>query len=169
MKCNKCNYDFGTSNPNYCPNCGKKINGEEIKTKYRNIDIFRMCLVDNNKFEEFCGKKLESNIKDIRSWLLKGSVENYFAYCIVAEFDWNRFDYYGKYLGIEHGVIKRASINQIQEMFLNTKCYSNIKLRSLETKVSYQFGINTYRVNWWWYKEECDSAINEIINKYGKE
>lgn len=167
MKCDKCNYDFGNLNPNYCPNCGKKAKKDVINKRYKNIDLFRMCAVDKDRFANFWEKKPSSNIEDIRKWLL-ASTESASVYCIVANYDRDIINVENKYLGTHHGTIKRASVEEIQNMFLHTKSYSNIELRLLETTVSSACSLNKYRENWWWNKEECESAINEIISKNGK-
>lgn len=167
MKCNKCNFDFGGLSPNYCPNCGKRISIDAARKSIQNIDLFRLCTADKDRFEKFFKKMPSLNCEDIRNWLLD-YVENPSAYCIVADYDYVRRNFKGEICS-DHRTAKRASVEEIQSMLLDQDTYSNIKLYSQETLVTKTFGAGKYRENWWWDKQECDSVIRELISRHGKE
>ena len=168
MKWNKCSFDFGGLNPNYCPNCGKRISINVARKSIQNIDLFRLCTADKDRFEAFFKKMPSLNCEDIRNWLLD-YVENPSVYCIVAEYDYVNRNFNGEYVSKEHRTLKRASIQDVQDRFLDSKSYSNIKLYSQETLVTKTFGAGKYRENWWWDKQECESVIHELISRHGKE
>lgn len=169
MNCPKCSFNLGDMQPNYCPNCGKKIvvMPQTSTKKFRRVDY--LGLLDREHFSDFWNTLSQLDVNDAYTWLQSQQPAT-FVYVIEMSYNFLLRDVNGKLLREEKDQRhKRLSVECVMKNIVDKNHYRNCKLRPTKFELSKTFSPYKCGNNWWWTKEDCQKAIEDIVEKVKKE
>lgn len=167
MNCPKCNYDFGTLEPKYCPNCGKKVAPKEEKpNNFRNLDYLRFA--DYPRFTECLQSApvLDPCSKEFFEWAFAphDPVE---VYVIKAEMTVLLRNHSGSLRDTWDKTDSRVDEAHMWEYLTARDTYHGVRFSVCPVVLSSRFSPALMNKNWWWHKEEAIAFANAVIAKYG--